>query len=108
MRSRFIRATVLVLAMSTAVGCSIIMPKKLDMGGLETQFEDDVNALLETTGITVSCPDGVKAEAGNEFDCTATITTGETFTIHVTQQDSDGHVTYILKGAPTPSPSPST
>jgi len=39
---------------------------------------------------------------------TATVAPGETFTIHVTQQDSDGHVTYILKGAPTPSPSPST
>jgi len=107
MRSRFVRAAVMLLVVATAVDCSLI-PKKLDMGGLETQFEDDVNALLETTGITVSCPDDVKAEAGNEFDCTATVAPGETFTIHVTQQDSDGHVTYILKGAPTPSPSPST
>jgi Domain of unknown function (DUF4333) len=107
MRSRFVRAAVVLLLVATAVGCSLL-PKKLDMGGLETELASDANAILQTTGITVSCPDNVKAEAGNQFDCTATVATGETFTIRVTQKDSDGNVTFVLQDAPTPSPSPST
>ena len=52
-----------------AVACS----KSLDMGGLETQLENQLNTQLKTTGITVDCPSDVKAEAGGKFDCTATI-----------------------------------
>lgn len=103
---RTLVSALMLLVVSSAVGCSIILPKKLDMGGLETQIANKVNTDLKTTGITVSCPDDVKPEAGGRFDCTATVSAGETFTILVTQTDGDGHVIFEYSGASTPSPSP--
>ena len=59
------------------------------------------NTQLDTTGITVECPDDVKAEAGNEFDCTGTVPDSGTLTIHVKQTDDDGHVTWEVTDAAT-------
>ena len=97
MHSRFVRAAVLLSVAVAAVACS----KSLDMGGLESQLADQLNAKLKTTGITVSCPSSVKAESGGEFDCTGTVPSAGTVTIHVTQTDSDGHVTWVVTGATT-------
>jgi FlaG/FlaF family flagellin (archaellin) len=90
MRSRFVRAAVLLCLALAAAACS----KSLDMDGLELQLADQLNTQLETTGITVDCPDDVEAETGGEFDCTGTASTGDTLTIRVTQTDSDGSVTW--------------
>jgi hypothetical protein len=97
MRSTFARAAVVLCIAFAAVACS----KSLDMGGLETQLESQLNTQLKTTGITVDCPSDVKAEAGDQFDCTGTLSTGETITVHVTQTDNDGHVTWAVTGSPT-------
>ena len=78
------------------------------MGGLETQLENQLNTQLKTTGITVDCPTDVKAEAGGQFDCTGTLSTGQTITVHVTQTDSDGHVTWEVTGPTTGSTGAST
>jgi hypothetical protein len=98
-------AAVLLFMVSAAAGCSTILPKKLDVDGLETQLANQLDSSLETTGITVSCPDDLKAETGGEFDCTGTLSTGDTVDIHVKQTDAEGHVTYALVGGATPTPS---
>ncbi len=103
MRYRFVRAAVLLSVVIVAVACS----KTLEIGGLETQLGNELNTRLETTGITVDCPDDVKAESGGEFECTGTVSTGETLTIHVKQTDGDGNVTWEIVDAATASPSPS-
>jgi hypothetical protein len=97
MRSRFARAAVLLCVAAAAVACS----KSLDTGGLETTLGDQLNAKLGTTGITVDCPTDIKAESGGEFDCTGTVPSQGTLTIHVTQTDSTGHVTWEVTGAAT-------
>ncbi len=97
MRSRFVRAAVLLGIAVVAVACS----KTLDTDGLQTQIANQLNTQLETTGITVECPDDVKAEAGNEFDCTGTVPDSGTITIHVKQTDDDGHVTWEVIDAAT-------
>lgn len=103
MRSRNRVAVVLFVAL-VSISCS----KTLDIGGLETQLGNQLNTKLETTGITVDCPDDVKAQSGSEFDCTGTISTGETITIRVTQTDGKGKVTWEVVDAPSSSPSPSS
>ena len=103
MRTTFVRIAVLLCVGVATVGCS----KTLDVAGLETQLGTQLNAQLNTTGITVDCPDDVKAESGGELDCIGTVSTGETFTIHVKQTDGDGHVTWEIVDSTTPSPSPS-
>ena len=97
MRSRFVRVAVLLFVAAAAVACS----KTLDIGGLETQLGNQLNTKLDTTGITVDCPDDVKAKSGGEFDCTGSVSTGETLTIHVTQTDGEGHVTWEVVDAAT-------
>jgi hypothetical protein len=97
MRSRFVRAAVLLGIAVVAVACS----KTLDTAGLQTQIADQLNNKLDTSGITVECPDDVKAEAGNEFDCTGTVPDSGTLTIHVKQTDDDGHVTWEVTDAAT-------
>jgi hypothetical protein len=44
----------------------------------------------------VICPRSVRQIAGAHFDCTATVT-GRAYIVAVTQVDSAGHVTYIVK-----------
>ena len=94
MRSRFVRAAVLIGIAAVAVACS----KTLDTDGLQTQIADQLNTKLGATGITVECPADVKAESGNEFDCTGTVPDTGTITIHVKQTDGDGHVTWEVTG----------
>jgi hypothetical protein len=97
MRTRFVRAAVLLCVVAAAVACS----KSLDTPGLETELGSQLNTKLEATGITVDCPDDIDAESGGEFDCTGTVPDAGTLTIHVTQTDSDGHVTWEVVDATT-------
>ncbi|MGZ5213615.1 MAG: DUF4333 domain-containing protein [Actinomycetota bacterium] len=97
MRTRFARAAVLLFVGVAAVACS----KALDIGGLETELGNQLSTKLDTTGITVDCPDDIKAESGGEFDCTGTVPSAGTLTIHVKQTDGDGHVTWEVVDATT-------
>jgi hypothetical protein len=92
MHSRLFRAVIVLCLAVVGVACT----KSLDMGGLETQLADQINTKLDRTGITVDCPDDVKAESGGEFDCTGTVPQEGTLTIHVKQTDADGHVTWEI------------
>jgi Domain of unknown function (DUF4333) len=97
MRSSFVRAAILLSVAVAAVACS----KSLDTGGLETKLGSELNTKLQTTGITVDCPSDIKAESGGEFDCTGTVPGSGTMTVHVTQTDSDGHVTWEVTAVAT-------
>ena len=90
MRSWFVRVAVLLGIAVFAVACS----KTLDTEGLEAQIANQLNTQLQTTGITVACPADVKAESGNQFQCTGTVPDTGTITINVKQTDADGHVTW--------------
>jgi hypothetical protein len=97
MRTRFVRAAILLCVASAAVACS----KTLNSGGLETELQTQLNSQLDTSGITVDCPEDIKAEAGGEFDCTGAVPAAGTITIHVKQTDADGHVTWEVVDATT-------
>ena len=97
MRSKLARAAVVLCLVIVATACS----KTLKMGDLSSTLESQLNAQLKTSGITVTCPDSVKAEAGATFECTGTLTTGETLTIKVTQTDNNGNVKWAVVGAAT-------
>jgi hypothetical protein len=104
-RRTLISAATLLFVVSAAAGCSTLLPKKLDVDGLETQLANQLSSKLDTTGVTVSCPDDIKAKTGDEFDCTATVPAAGTITVRVKQTDDDGHITYVLVGGATPTPS---
>ena len=101
MRSTFVRAVAVLLVAVAATACT----KTLKTDQLEPQLASQLDAQLGTTGTTVSCPSGIKAEAGGSFDCTATLKDGSTLTINVKQDDASGHVSWTVAGA-LPSPSP--
>ena len=91
MRARVIGACLLALV---AVGCT----RTLDTKGLETQIQ---RFLAERGGpkmSQVSCPDGIKVQQGESFDCTAT-GDGSTWTIHVTQANDRGDVNIEIVNA---------
>ena len=106
MRARLVRvAAVTALALLTA-GCT----RTLDKQSLESQLATDLQSNGST--YTVTCPDGVKAQAGGTFQCTATGPDGAALAITVTQTDDQGNVTWEVAGGtggtPTPSPSPTS
>ena len=102
MRSRLVRAAIVACLALVATGCT----KTLKIDELQTQLATQLNSQLNTTGIIVGCPSKVKAETGGTFNCTATLPNGDTVTIRVTQSDDQGHVTWRLVGASSPTPSP--
>ena len=97
MRTTLVRTAVLLSVAVVAVGCS----KTLNGDQLKTELESQLNSQLGATGITVECPEDIKAKSGGEFDCTGTVPDTGTITIHVTQTDNDGHVTWAVTGSPT-------
>lgn len=93
MRSRLARVMVVVFIAAAATGCS----KTLNIDSLETDLGSQIDAQLDTTGTSVTCPDDdVKAEAGATFECTATLSTGDIVTVEVKQTDGGGNVTWTL------------
>ena len=93
MRVRFARVVALAAVAASAAGCT----KTLDKRGLEAQLATQLQQ--GGPGLTVHCPDGVKAQAGAVFTCTATDPIGSGFQISVTQTDDKGNVTWTITGA---------
>ena len=103
MRSRSARvALVLTLAISAAA-----RSKTLKIDELEPQLANQLDTQLETTGVTVDCPSEVKAVAGATFECTATLSNGDTIALEVTQKDDNGNVSWkVVDASASASPSP--
>lgn len=67
------------------------------------QIAERIQADIVTNGGTslkaVTCPKGVKPEAGKTFECVGEMDNGYTFTIPVQQQDGKGNVTWDVPHA---------
>ncbi|MGE5227472.1 MAG: DUF4333 domain-containing protein [Planctomycetaceae bacterium] len=91
MRARVIGACLLALV---AVGCT----RTLDTKGLEAQIQQILADRGGPKVSQVSCPEGIKVQQGESFDCTAT-GEGSTWTIRVTQADDQGKVNIEIVNA---------
>lgn len=80
----------LVTAGVTLTACS----SSLDATKLNETITSQVTASDPNVSVTVSCPDGVKPEAGATFECPATID-GQPLVLTVTQEDDQGNVKYV-------------
>jgi len=77
--------------MLAATGCA----RSLDMTAIDRSISDGINAQLQLSIATVSCPAGDRAtKAGDTFDCTATPKAGGRLTVTVTQKDDAGNVSW--------------
>jgi len=76
-------------------GCSasVSVGGGLDTEKLERTIGDEFAKSVEGK-IDVVCPDDVKLEEGNTFECTATADDGSTRQVKVTQKDDDGNVRF--------------
>ena len=79
------------MMMVAAVSCS----KTIDSSSWESSIKSQLESNGSVTGVSVSCPDSIKVQAGGTFTCTATAQ-GQTVTLQVTQTDDQGHVTFKL------------
>jgi hypothetical protein len=68
----------------------------LDAGGLESQIAEQLEARFSGSAWTVACPDDVEPRAGGTFACMATSDSDQTFDIEVTQEDTEGSVTWRI------------
>jgi len=80
-----------VLAAAALIALAVSCSRTLDTKGLETQIRQVLAARGGSTVSVVRCPDGVRAQTGGSFTCTAT-GAGVTWTIRVTQRDDHGGV----------------
>ena len=96
-RSRSTRVAALIALGLLAAACS----RTLDM----TQVESDLKAQAEeefgTSGLTVTCPNDVKVEAGTSFTCEASDASGATMVHTVFQKNDHGDVRWSVTGAST-------
>ncbi len=79
---------------AASVGLLAACTKTLDSGKLESTLKTDIAKKAGTAVKSVSCPDNVKAEKGNTFQCTLVAGDGTTHHVKITQTDDSGHVTY--------------
>jgi hypothetical protein len=93
------KRSVVVLLASLALVGGCTRTRTLDAQQLDQRIAIDMKDNLDMHGITVSCPDGVPAEAGRTFECNARNPGGTTMAIEVTQTDDRGNVTYKVVGA---------
>jgi hypothetical protein len=67
-------------------GCS----STLDSGSAEKSISG-VFAKSGHPAKSVDCPDDIDAKKGTTFDCTITLSNGQTFKAHAVQTDDNGH-----------------
>ena len=96
-RSRPARAAALLAIGVLAAACS----RTLDMNQVESELKRQVERDLGTQGLTVTCPDDVKVEAGTSFTCEASDASGATMVLTVTQENDQGKVRWSVTGAST-------
>lgn len=96
-RSRPARAAALLAIGVLAAACS----RTLDMNQVEAELKRQVERDLGTQGLTVTCPDDVKVEAGTSFTCEASDASGATMVLTVTQENDQGKVRWSVTGAST-------
>ncbi|MGZ5289003.1 MAG: DUF4333 domain-containing protein [Actinomycetota bacterium] len=96
-RSRPARAAAFLAIGVLAAACS----RTLDMTQVESDLKDQAEQEFGTSGLTVTCPDDVKVEAGTSFTCEASDASGATMVLTVTQENDQGKVRWSVTGAST-------
>ncbi len=87
------RQTVRWIALCTLVVAATACTKTIDNTSLESSIKAQMEKQTGVSGITVTCPEEIKAEQGGTFTCSAAAQ-GEKVTLQVTQTDDQGHVTF--------------
>ena len=97
MRSALVAALIALGLLGAA--CS----RTLDMSQVESELKRQVERDLGTVGLTVTCPNDVKVEAGTSFTCEASDASGATMELTVTQDNRRGRVVAVwdITGAST-------
>lgn len=96
-------APILILSFA---GCSFSTGgDTLDTNKLESEVVKGIKAQLNID-VTVSCPDDVKIEQGDVFECQAESADGNTAPVVVTQKDGEGNVDWRLGPESTTSTTP--
>lgn len=100
----------LLISVSTLAVVGISCTKTLDTTGLQSTLKQQLEAQLGAKNLTVTCPSGLKVQAGGTFQCTVAVPSSASLTVDVTQSDDKGNVTYKIVGLTLPSgtASPST
>ena len=91
------------IAVSTLAVVGTSCTKTLDTGGLQATLKQQLEAQLGAKDISVSCPSGLKVQAGGRFQCTVSVPSSAKLTVDVTQTDDKGNVTYERVGLALPS-----
>lgn len=86
-------AVVAVVALLSAIASR----GRLDTAAVEQQIAQELSVQTGQT-TTVQCPDSVALEAGANFTCSASTSDGRSGQVEVTQDDSEGNVTWRLAG----------
>jgi len=68
----------------------------LDDRSLESQIAEQLGDRFSGSAWTVDCPDDVEPEAGGTFTCAATSDSDQSFDIAVTQENTEGSVTWRI------------
>lgn len=89
------RVVLLALGLVLLTACS----KTIDRDRLAQSIQQDVIKQGGVSLKTVTCPKGIKPEAGKAFECLGETDTGYTFTIPVKQKDDQGNVIWDVPNA---------
>jgi uncharacterized protein DUF4333 len=89
---------VIVISCLALIGGACTRERTLDVGGLESTLQSQLQDRESQTITSVDCPDEIKVEQDATFEC---IATGEdtTWTIQVVQQDDQGNVIWKIADA---------
>ena len=82
------------------VTCAIVLPAcGLNHKQIAGRIQDDIVTNGGTSLKSVTCPRGIKPEAGKTFECVGEMDNGYTFTIPVQQQDNEGNISWDVPHA---------
>jgi hypothetical protein len=85
-------STPLVLAAIGAVALFLFGPKTVEPESVQNEIGRIIQTAVQVAPADVSCPDGIKAQAGGTFTCTGTVE-GQPMTFWVQQNDDKGNLT---------------
>lgn len=84
------------LALAALVGLAACGEQTLDTDRAESEIARGISQQTGAKGVTVQCPDNVKIEAGQEFECQARASNGQRAPVKVRQKDDEGNLSWQL------------
>jgi hypothetical protein len=84
------------LVVAPALALSACGEQKLNTNKAESAIAQGITQQTGAQGVTVTCPDDVKVQAGNQFYCQAKAADGRQGRVRVTQKDDKGNINWKL------------